>query len=447
MAVASIKDLTVQYGSLTALDGFSVEIPEGCVGLLGPNGAGKTTLIKTLLGFLDASRGSGTVLGFDIFRQGKEIRQRVGFMPEQDCHIPGMSAVQFVAFAGELAGMPPEMAVARAHEVLEYCGLGEARYRNVETYSTGMKQRIKLAQAIVHGPKLLLLDEPTNGLDPKGREEMLELVRSISHGKGINVLVSSHLLPDIERISDEVIVLVGEGCARAGRFRTCSRSKASQSTWNSSSPAGRSRARSWPREANCSPREGSLSRPASRNSRRGYSQAVRVRPVGGFADSRVPGRPKIARRCVLGGREWAGSPIADLSYRDYTGPLSSPVGRWWVIARVSFQQNLKKKSLWWLTVMSGGYYFVFQAVVFFMEQFALSSSRGEETLREFLSRIVWIDQFVHGISTGQLWFFMIVLLVGAGSISNDFRANALLVYLSKPCDKRDYLLGKWFGMF
>ncbi|MBV6491619.1 MAG: ABC transporter permease subunit [Fimbriimonadaceae bacterium] len=143
----------------------------------------------------------------------------------------------------------------------------------------------------------------------------------------------------------------------------------------------------------------------------------------------------------------ASSPIADLSYRDYTGPLSSPVGRWWVIARVSFQQNLKKKSLWWLTVMSGGYYFVFQAVVFFMEQFALSSSRGEETLREFLSRIVWIDQFVHGISTGQLWFFMIVLLVGAGSISNDFRANALLVYLSKPCDKRDYLLGKWFGMF
>lgn len=215
MAVASIKDLTVQYGSLTALDGFSVEIPEGCVGLLGPNGAGKTTLIKTLLGFLDASRGSGSVLGFDIFRQGKEIRQRVGFMPEQDCHIPGMSAVQFVAFAGELAGMPPEMAVARAHEVLEYCGLGEARYRNVETYSTGMKQRIKLAQAIVHGPKLLLLDEPTNGLDPKGREEMLELVRSISHGKGINVLVSSHLLPDIERISDEVIVLVG------GRMRAC----------------------------------------------------------------------------------------------------------------------------------------------------------------------------------------------------------------------------------
>jgi ABC-2 type transport system ATP-binding protein len=129
-------------------------------------------------------------------------------MPEQDCHIPGMTAVQFVAYAGELAGMPSSQALRRSHEVLDYCGLGEARYRNVETYSTGMKQRIKLAQALVHGPKLLLLDEPTNGLDPAGREDMLELVRSVSHGKGLNVLVSSHLLPDIERVCDRVIVVM-----------------------------------------------------------------------------------------------------------------------------------------------------------------------------------------------------------------------------------------------
>lgn len=207
MAVAEIRNLTVKYGDFTALDNFSVDVPEGCVGLLGPNGAGKTTLIKTLLGFVEPASGGGTVLGLDFHKQGREIRQRVGLMPEQDCHIPGISAVQFVAFAGELAGMPPEQALRRSHEVLEYCGLGEARYRNVETYSTGMKQRIKLAQAIVHGPKLLLLDEPTNGLDPAGREEMLELVRSVSHGKGVNVLVSSHVLPDIERVSDRVIVL------------------------------------------------------------------------------------------------------------------------------------------------------------------------------------------------------------------------------------------------
>ncbi len=208
MSVAQIQNLTVRYGSFTALNGFSCEIPEGCTGLLGPNGAGKTTLIKTLLGFVRPTSGSANVLGLDIARQGKQIRQRIGLMPEQDCHIPGMSAVQFVSYAGELAGMPGDQALRRAHEVLEYCGLGEARYRNVETYSTGMKQRIKLAQALVHGPKLLLLDEPTNGLDPAGREDMLELIRSVSHGKGVNVLVSSHLLPDIERVCDRIMVVM-----------------------------------------------------------------------------------------------------------------------------------------------------------------------------------------------------------------------------------------------
>ncbi|MBV6458326.1 MAG: Vitamin B12 import ATP-binding protein BtuD [Fimbriimonadaceae bacterium] len=208
MPVAQIQNLTVQYGSFVALRDFSVDIPEGCVGLLGPNGAGKTTLIKTLLGFIQPAGGGGNVLGSDIRSQGREIRQKVGLMPEQDCHLPGMTAVQFVAYAGELAGMPGPQALRRAHEVLEYCGLGEARYRKVETYSTGMKQRIKLAQALVHGPSLLMLDEPTNGLDPGGREDMLQLIRSISHGKGVNVLVSSHLLPDIERVCDEVIVVV-----------------------------------------------------------------------------------------------------------------------------------------------------------------------------------------------------------------------------------------------
>ncbi|HMS54865.1 MAG TPA: ABC transporter ATP-binding protein [Fimbriimonadaceae bacterium] len=209
MPVAEIRNLTVRYGNFVALNNLSVDIPEGCVGLLGPNGAGKTTLIKTLLGFITPASGSARVLGMDIASKDRSIRQKLGLMPEQDCHIPGMTAVMFVAYAGELAGMPKEQALRRAHEVLEYCGLGEARYRNVETYSTGMRQRIKLAQALVHGPKLLLLDEPTNGLDPAGREEMLDLVRSISHGKGVNVLVSSHLLPDIERVCDHIVVVMG----------------------------------------------------------------------------------------------------------------------------------------------------------------------------------------------------------------------------------------------
>ena len=219
MVVATINNLTVRYGSFTALDQFSFEIPEGCTGLLGPNGAGKTTLLQTLLGFIQPADGGGDVLGRDIRSQGTEIRQIVGLMPERDCHIPGMTAVGFVAYAGELAGMPPAQAIRRAHEVLEYAGLGEARYRAVETYSTGMKQRIKLAQALVHGPKLILLDEPTNGLDPRGREEMLDLVQSVSHGRGVNVLVSSHLLKDIERVCDRVIVLMKGKLKAAGTIK------------------------------------------------------------------------------------------------------------------------------------------------------------------------------------------------------------------------------------
>ncbi len=207
MAVVTLEKLTVRYGSFTALQDFSVEFPEGCVGLLGPNGAGKTTLLKTLLGFIRPAQGSGRVLGHQIGTEGRAIRRDVGYMPEQDCHIPGMNGVQFVTYAGELAGMPHNQALRRAHEVLEYCGLGEARYRAVDTYSTGMRQRIKLAQALVHGPHLLLLDEPTNGLDPRGRQEMLALVRDITQNKGVNVLVCSHLLPDIERTCQHVIVI------------------------------------------------------------------------------------------------------------------------------------------------------------------------------------------------------------------------------------------------
>ncbi len=212
--VAEIKGLTVKYGHFVALGDFSMTLQEGCTGLLGPNGAGKTTFLRAMLGFLKPVAGSGSVLGHDMGTAGPLIRQAVGYMPEQDCHMPGMSAVQYVAYAGELAGLPSNQALRRAHEVLEYTGLGEARYRHVETYSTGMKQRIKLAQALVHGQKLLLLDEPTKGLYPKGREEMLALVRDISRNKGVNVLLCSHLLKDIERTCDDVLVLV-QGRLRA----------------------------------------------------------------------------------------------------------------------------------------------------------------------------------------------------------------------------------------
>lgn len=212
--IARIQNLVVNYGAFTAINNLTVNIPQGCVGLLGPNGAGKTTLIKTILGFVKPASGSAEVLGEKLTGEDRTIRQRVGLMPEQDCHIPGMSAVSFVAFCGELCGMPAPQALRRAHEVLEHCGLGEARYRNIETYSTGMKQRVKLAQALVHGPKLLLLDEPTNGLDPAGREHMLQLIQSITHDKGLSVIISSHLLPDIERCCEHLVVVV-QGQLRA----------------------------------------------------------------------------------------------------------------------------------------------------------------------------------------------------------------------------------------
>src|SRR5207253_1571875 len=154
----------------------------------------------TLLGFLEPERGSLSAFGLDPVRQPLEVRRRIGYMPEVDCHLPGMTAAAFVAFAGELSGMPRDEAVSRAHEVLYYVGLGEARYRTVETYSTGMKQRIKLAQALVHDPDLLLLDEPTNGMDPTGREEMLALVRDLAHNKNISLIFSSHVMPDVEDV-------------------------------------------------------------------------------------------------------------------------------------------------------------------------------------------------------------------------------------------------------
>jgi ABC-2 type transport system ATP-binding protein len=205
--VVQCNQVSVRYGRNWALRDVTATFLPGAVGLLGPNGAGKSTLLKTLLGFVPPERGSMTVLGLDVAGSALEIRSRLGYMPESDAHIPGMNAVSFVAYCGQLSGLPPVDAMQRAHEVLYYVGLGEARYRNLETYSTGMKQRIKLAQAIVHDPDLLFLDEPTNGMDPKGRDEMLGLIRDLAHNKGVNLILSSHLLPDVEYTCDRVVVI------------------------------------------------------------------------------------------------------------------------------------------------------------------------------------------------------------------------------------------------
>jgi ABC-2 type transport system ATP-binding protein len=205
--VVQLDDVTVIYGNNRALKNVTATFVRGAVGLLGPNGAGKSTMLKALLGFVKPDQGRMTVLGMNVAQDPLKIRARIGYMPESDAHIPGMNAVSFVAYCGELAGLPPVDSMQRAHEVLYYVGLGEARYRNVETYSTGMKQRIKLAQALVHDPDLLFLDEPTNGMDPKGRDEMLELVRDLGHNKGVSLILSSHLLPDVEYTCDDVVVM------------------------------------------------------------------------------------------------------------------------------------------------------------------------------------------------------------------------------------------------
>jgi ABC-2 type transport system ATP-binding protein len=205
--IIRLDNISVSYGKLLALDDISLSIEGGAVGLLGPNGAGKTTLLETLLGFLKPDTGSGEVLGMDIKTRQLEIRQHVGYMPEGECYIPGMNAVSFVAYSGRLCGMPYKDAMQRSHEVLQYIGMDEERYRMVETFSAGMKQRIKMAQALIHDPELLFLDEPTAGMDPTGRQEMLDLIKDISTVKSINIILSSHLLPDIEYACQDVVVM------------------------------------------------------------------------------------------------------------------------------------------------------------------------------------------------------------------------------------------------
>jgi ABC-2 type transport system ATP-binding protein len=220
MSIAVLERVGLRYGKQWALSDVSASFPEGTVGLLGPNGAGKSTMLKALLGLIKPDNGRISVLDLDVAVAPLEIRARVGYMPENDAQIPGMSAVSFVAYCGELSGLPAADAMQRAHEVLYYVGLGEARYRNVETYSTGMKQRIKLAQALVHDPDLLLLDEPTNGMDPNGREQMLALIRDIAQrSRGpktgssagspekISLILSSHVMPDVESVCDAVVVM------------------------------------------------------------------------------------------------------------------------------------------------------------------------------------------------------------------------------------------------
>jgi ABC-2 type transport system ATP-binding protein len=207
VAVIETAGLTKRYPSVTALDTLDVTIGDGVTGLVGANGAGKSTLIKMLLGLVDPTSGTARVLGYDVATEGGMIRALVGYMPEHDCLPADVSASDFVVHMGQMSGLPYAAARERAADVLRHVGLAEERYRPMGGYSTGMKQRAKLAQALVHDPRLVLLDEPTNGLDPSSRDDMLALVRKVGHEFGIAVLVTSHLLGELERVSDHVVVL------------------------------------------------------------------------------------------------------------------------------------------------------------------------------------------------------------------------------------------------
>ncbi len=205
--IIDFSDVTVSYDGVPALDGVTIAFGGGAIGLLGPNGAGKSTLIKTVLGFNRAEKGRVTIFGLPMPRRAVEVRHRLGYMPEIEVSSPKVSAVAFLMYCGRIFGMSRVDALERAHEVLNYVNLGDSRYRTMETYSTGMLQRVKLAQAILHDPSLLLLDEPTNGLDPDGRIEILDLVRDIASRPDVTVIVSSHLLPDVQHVCEQVVMI------------------------------------------------------------------------------------------------------------------------------------------------------------------------------------------------------------------------------------------------
>ncbi len=210
-AVIDIDELYVKLGRRDVLQGISCRLGVSgagrSIGLLGPNGAGKSTLIRTLLGFHKPTSGSARILGFDCRAEARQVKARIGYMPETDAFVAGHTAVRSARIFGELSGLPSRVALERAHEVLFHVGLGEARYRQIGTYSVGMKQMAKLAQAIIHSPDLVILDEPTNGLDPEARTRMLALVNEMKAEHGMNVLLCSHLLRDVEEVCDEVVIL------------------------------------------------------------------------------------------------------------------------------------------------------------------------------------------------------------------------------------------------
>jgi len=216
--LVATSGLTKRYGDVLALDGLDLEVEPGVIGLVGANGAGKSTLLRILLGLIEPTAGSAQMFDLDVVAQGPAVRRLIGYMPEHDCLPLDVSATEFVAHMARLSGLPRAAARERTAETLRHVGLFEERYREMRGYSTGMRQRVKLAQALVHDPRLMLLDEPTNGLDPQGRDDMLDLVRRIGSDFGLSILMSSHLLAEIERVCDHLVLIEGGRLVQSDRI-------------------------------------------------------------------------------------------------------------------------------------------------------------------------------------------------------------------------------------
>lgn len=202
-----LEDIVKNYRSTRALNEVNLDIQTGITGLLGPNGAGKSSLIKIILGLVKITSGSGHVLGHRLRKEGRAIRNKIGYMPEDDCYIPGMTGIEVVQFSACLSGLPMVEGLRRSHEILDFCGMKQERYRNIETFSTGMRQKVKFASAIVHDPEFLILDEPTSGLDPEERESLLNRIKILCTQMGKSAIISTHILPDVQSICDRVVIL------------------------------------------------------------------------------------------------------------------------------------------------------------------------------------------------------------------------------------------------
>ncbi len=361
------------------------------------------------------------------------MRRRLGYMPEQDCHVPGMTASAFVAFAGELSGLPRDEAISRAHEVLYYVGLGEARYRNVETYSTGMKQRVKLAQALVHDPDLLLLDEPTNGLDPQGREEMLALIHDIATRRGMSLILCSHLLRDVERVCTNVIVFNQGQVARAGTIRelTGTRLQVFDVRFKGDNVGLltdlKDLGADW-RESEDGVRiflpEGhgpeTIFRAGEGVRGAGAPPAPRRRDPRG----RVPARPRPRDPGLM--------PIYDQGYRRYEARSPLHQVRFWPITREALRLILMKRAFLGLLAVSFLPFVIRVGQIYIVTRFPEAG------------RILPIDGRLFGdFLNQQIGFTILLSIFGAsGLIANDLRTGAILVYLSRPLTQRDYIVGK-----